>query len=193
MFKHPRPPKFKVRRAHMSGRGFFSLSLALLLSAEPALAAVRGNKAMYVDGTVASVPQQTKGVLNLSGDKNAVFVSEKDQKPLLQIPYEKITRVEYGQNVQRRIRSGGAVAGSTAAAVAGGIFAAPVVVPLLLTKRRKHYVSIFFEDAEGKQQVCVFEVGKSTIRPTLKILEARSRKQVEYETEEARKKMTEAK
>jgi hypothetical protein len=169
------------------------LFLTLLLTVEPIEAAVRGKKAMYVDGTISSIQQKTKGLLELGDERAAVFVSEKGQQRLLEMPYDKVTRLEYGQNVQRRIRSGGAVAGSTAGAVAGGVLAAPVVIPLLLSKRRKHYVTIFFEDSEGKQQVCIFELAKDIVRPTLKILEARSGKQIEFETEEAKKKMTEAK
>jgi hypothetical protein len=63
-----------------------------------------------------------------------------------------------------------------------------MVSPLaLFSKKRKHYLTIGFTDADGKQQGAVFELGKDTVRSTLVTLEARSGKQVEYESDEAKK------
>jgi hypothetical protein len=51
--------------------------------------------------------------------------------------------------------------------------------------KRKHIVPIGWND--GHNQAAVFEVGKNAIRPALETLEARSRKKVEYESEDAKK------
>lgn len=126
---------------------------------------------MYVDGTVNAIPKETKGVLDLSSQEAIVFVAEKNKKVWLSIPYERVTKIEYGQ-------------------ATGGT---PVVPSVLVGKRRKHYLSIFFDDAYGKQQVCVFELAKGIVQPTLKILEVRSGKQIQYETEDAKKQDSETK
>jgi hypothetical protein len=58
---------------------------------------------------------------------------------------------------------------------------------LLLSKARKHFVTLGYVDAEGKQQVLVFQVGKGDIRSVLAGLEARTGRRVEYQDDEARK------
>ena len=129
-------------------------------------AAVRGDEAMYVGGTL-SVAEKTEGKLDTSGDRIAKFVWKKGE---LAIPFEKITSLEYGQKAGRRI--GVAVA----------------VNPLFLfSKKRRHYVTIGYADEQGKQQGAVFELAKGTVRNILTVLETRSGKQVEYESGEAKK------
>ena len=63
----------------------------------------------------------------------------------------------------------------------------PVGLFLLFSKKRKHYLTINFKDAAGKDQAVVFELGKEIVRTTLAILEARTGKQIQYQDEEARK------
>jgi hypothetical protein len=48
-------------------------------------------------------------------------------------------------------------------------------------------VTIGFTDEQGKQQGAVLEMGKGKVRAALTALESRSGKQVEYESEEAKK------
>jgi hypothetical protein len=48
-------------------------------------------------------------------------------------------------------------------------------------------VTIGYKDAEGKEQVAVFELSKDIARTTLSILETRSGKKIEYQDEEAKK------
>ena len=65
---------------------------------------------------------------------------------------------------------------------------AVAVTPIaLFSKKRKHYLTLGFNDAAGKQQGIVLELGKDTVRPALSIFEARTGKKVEYESEEAKK------
>ncbi|MGH9429395.1 MAG: hypothetical protein ACRD2L_24180 [Terriglobia bacterium] len=129
--------------------------------------AVRGDEAMYVGGTLATIPEKTEGRLDTSQEKVAKFAWKKGE---VTIPYDKITSLEYGQKAGRRI--GVAVA----------------VSPLFLfSKKRKHYVTIGFTDEQGKPQGAVLELAKGKVRSALSTLETRSGKQVEYESEEAKK------
>lgn len=130
-------------------------------------AASRGDEAKYIGGTLVAIPDKTEGRLDTSQEKTATFVWKKGE---VAISYNKITSLEYGQKAGRRI--GMAVA----------------VSPLfLLSKKRKHFVTIGFTDEQGKQQGAVLEMGKGKVRSTLSALETRSGKQVEYESEEAKK------
>jgi hypothetical protein len=86
------------------------------------------------------------------------------------IAYRKINNVEYGQNVSRRY--------------AAAVLISPL---LLLSKSRKHYITIGYADAEGKQQALVFRVDKGDIRSVLAGLEARTGRRIEYQDDEARK------
>jgi hypothetical protein len=66
--------------------------------------------------------------------------------------------------------------------------AALLVSPiLLLSKTRKHYITLGYVDAEGKQQVLVFRVEKGDIRSVLAGLQARTGRRVEYQDDDARK------
>lgn len=158
----------------MFGRSIVSLVVLFSLTAQPALAAVRGDKAKYVGGTVSAIPQKTKGRLSLDDEKVMRFAWEKGK---WEVPYGQVTIIEYGQKAGRRV---GATVGGFAA------FGLPGLI-MLFSKKRKHFLSIAFTDAEGKNQACVFELAKGTVRTTLATIEARTGKQVEYESEEARK------
>ena len=57
----------------------------------------------------------------------------------------------------------------------------------LFSKKRNHYLTITYTDEAGAEQAAVFELGKDIIRTTLKVLEVRSKKEIEYQDEEARK------
>lgn len=141
--------------------------LLMLVSDAAAVAAVRGDEAKYVGGTLSAIPEKTEGRLDTSGEKTAKFVWKKGET---EIPFDKISSIEYGQKAGRRI--GMAVA----------------VSPLfLLSKKRKHYVTIGFTDSAGKQQGGVFELGKGKVRGILTTLENRSGKKVDFESEEAKK------
>ena len=57
----------------------------------------------------------------------------------------------------------------------------------MFSKKRRHYLTIEYTDQGGAAQAAIFELGKDAIRTTLKTIEVRSGKKVEYEDEEARK------
>lgn len=140
------------------------LGLVLVLSG---MAGEPGVKLEFVGGTLAGVPARSGSRLDLTG-KDALYV--RCSKTELLIPYQKVNTLEYGQNVSRRY--------------AAAILISPV---LLLSKSRRHYVTIGYVDAEGKQQALVFRVEKGDIRSVLSGLEARTGRRVEYQDSEARK------
>ena len=73
------------------------------------------------------------------------------------------------------------------AAVATTVLLGPIGLVSLFSKKRKHFLTIGYKDANGKDQVAVLELGKDIVRTTLPIIEARSGKQIEYQDDEARK------
>jgi len=122
---------------------------------------------MYVGGTVAALKQGVQGVIDTDDEKVMTF-EYKDGK--LSIPYDRINDLEYGQKAGRRL--GLAIA----------------ITPLFLfSKKRKHFLTVGYQDENDKQQAAVFEVGKNSVRVTITALEARSGRKVEYQDEEARK------
>jgi len=126
-------------------------------------AGVESEKTMYVGGTISSIKEQTEGVSSISDEKVFVFDYGKGK---LQIPYDRIESLEYGQKVGRR----------------GGI-----VSRWVIAKKRKHYLTIGYKDENGQPQGVVLELGKDIVRVTLAALEARSGHKIEYQDEEARK------
>jgi hypothetical protein len=158
---------FSPQEDSMRTAGVVSVLLAGVLSL-PLFAAVRGQKARYAGGTIAGIAENTKGVFDQSREDAAVFTT-KDGKKIV-IPYKNIESLEYGQKAGRRV----------------GV--ALAVSPLfLLSKKRKHYLSIRFQDEQGQSQGAVFELAKGIVRSTLANFETRSGKQIEYESEEAKK------
>ena len=150
-----------------------SLMLALSFISPTLFAAVRGNETMYVGGTL-DIPQKTEGILNLEGEKIAVFTYKGGE---YELPYEQVTILEYGQKAGRRV--GATVAGFAAFGIPGLI--------ALFSRKRKHFLSIALTDAEGKNQAIVLELSKGNVRTILRTMEARTGKRVEYESEEAKK------
>ncbi|MFN0168653.1 MAG: hypothetical protein ACKV22_19690 [Bryobacteraceae bacterium] len=133
----------------------------------PVNAAVRGDEAMYVGGSIALLPDKTEGHLDLSDESAATFSAKKHK---FVIPYKTVTSLEYGQKAGRRV--GVALAVSPIA---------------LLSKKRKHYLTVGFVDLQGAKQGAVFEVGKGRIRGVATTLESRSGKKLEFESDEARR------
>ncbi len=139
---------------------FFALQAALW-------GKVKSDKAAYVGGTLSSLKAPVQGDVSTSDEKVFVFDSKEGK---LSIPYDHVNSLEYGQKAGRRV--GLAIA----------------VTPLaLLSKKRKHFLTVGYQDENDKQQAAVFELGKNTVRVTLATLEARTGRKVQYQDEEARK------
>ena len=150
-------------------RRIVAVSVLLALGLNTAALALDKEKAMYVGGTVARLPQNTAGTLSLSDPAKMVFVAEKGGG-LLEIPYKDVSELEYGQKVGRRWKSAILWAGPAA----------------LLFKGRKHFLTVSYKDAGG-DQAAVLELGKDLVRTALASIEARTGRKVTYQDEEAAK------
>ena len=139
-----------------------TLSLAPLSGAGP-----EAGKAVYVGGTVAAIPRKSGLRVDLTAPD---ALSLRLSHSAISVPYRDINTLEYGMRVSRRYVE------------------ALLISPMfLVAKRRSHFLTIGYEDAEGHQQAVILEVGKDGIRPLLVSLEARTGRRVEYQDEEARK------
>jgi methenyltetrahydromethanopterin cyclohydrolase len=151
--------------------------LLILLFAMPVsvFAGIGSHSSLYVGGTVSSIPKGADGKLLVDDPAVPSFQAKKaDWK----IPYDKITALSYGQHAGRRV-------GTT---VALGVTTLGVgALPILFSKKRRHYLTIEYTDQSGTAQAAIFELGKDAIRTTMKTIEVRSGKKVQYEDEEARK------
>jgi hypothetical protein len=130
-------------------------------------AAQPGVKAQFIGGTLSGVSAKSSARVDMTGADALLFRCDKTETS---IAYRRINSVEYGQNVSRRY--------------AAAVLISPL---LLLSKSRKHYVTIGYSDAGGKQQALVFRVEKGDIRSLLASLEARTGRRIEYQDDEARK------
>jgi hypothetical protein len=145
-----------------------ALTICVAFLLESAMwAGLGSDSTMYVGGTVNSIKEGTEGKSSAKDEKVFVFNYSGGK---LEIPYDRVNDLEYGQKAGRRL--GVAIA---------------VTWMALFSKKRKHYLTVGYKDDNDKQQAAVFEVGKSVIRVTLASLEARTGRKVDYEDDEARK------
>jgi hypothetical protein len=142
-------------------------AIALGGALTPSQAANAGSRAAYVGGTLANFPAKAGGRMHTTDQQAFVFQAEHTR---IQVPYDRINLLEYGQQAGRRY-----------------LMAIAVSPILLLSKARKHFLTIAYRDAEGRQQAMVFQVHKNDIRTVLASLEARTGLKVEYQDGEARK------
>ena len=133
----------------------------------PTLAAQPGFRAQFIGGTLPGIELKSNARLDLSG---ADVLTLRGSGVEFHIDYGKIHTLEYGQNVSRRYLA--------------AVLISPV---LLLSKSRKHFLTVGYEDTDGKQQALVFRVDKGDIRSVLASLEARTGRRVEYQDDDARK------
>lgn len=147
----------KVKRASV-------LALILLTSL---VAGESGDRVLYAGGTVAGVKMKSDARVDVSGADALRFSA---RGTVLQIPYREINTLEYGMRVSRRY--------------AEAVLISPV---FLVSKRRSHFLTVGYTDAEGRQQAMVLRVGKDEIRPLLVSLEARTGRRVEFQDEDARR------
>jgi hypothetical protein len=141
--------------------------LICALTSLPLVAGDAGDRVQYVGGTITALSNKVNGVLNTR--EGEVFLFE-TKGVTVQVPYDKINVVEYGQRVGRRY--------------AEAVLLSPI---FLLAKTRKHYLTVGFTDDQGKQQAMVFLVGKGEIRTMLVCLEAKTGRKVEYQDDDARR------
>jgi hypothetical protein len=126
-----------------------------------------GEHVHYVGGTISALPSKTQGVINIREEDVFLFQTT---GVTVQVPYQNINMLEYGQRVSRRY--------------AEAILISPV---FLLSKSKKHYLTVGFTDDQGRQQAMVFLVGKNDVRTMLVVLEAKSGRKIEYQDDDARR------
>jgi hypothetical protein len=142
------------------------LGTVLFSGAQVLSAKVSGEEVMYVGGTISELPEATEGSANIRDPKVLTFISEKGG---FEIPYSSIKTLEYGQKAGRRV----------------GV-AIVITVWALFSKKRKHFLTIGYDDSEGAPQGVVLEIAKGRAKTFITVIEARSGKKVEYESAEAR-------
>ena len=131
-----------------------------------AWAGLGSDKAMYVGGTLNQIKENSEGKVSATNPSVFTFTSKQGS---VSIPFDHVNDLEYGQKAGRRL----------------GL--AIVVNPLLFfSKKRRHFLTVGYQDGDGKQQAAVFELGKDVVRVTLATLEARTGRKIEYEDEDAR-------
>jgi len=145
----------------------YARAMLAVVLAGAIFAASPGGKAEYVGGTRPDIPEGCAGKIQAIDAQYFVFYSGKAS---LRVPYEKISMLEYGQKVDRRIGM------------------AVVVSPLfMLSKKRAHFLTVSYTDEDGRGQALVFRVDKNAVRSILVSLEARTGLKVQYQDDEARR------
>ena len=118
-------------------------------------------------GTLGTFKDKTDGRILTSDAVEFVFSTKGAS---VKVPFERINQIEYGQKVERRYLT------------------AVLISPLfLLAKSRKHFLTLGYEDGEGRQQAMIFQVSKGDVRSVLLGLAARTGRKVSFQDEEARK------
>lgn len=146
----------------------YKLCLAALLVASPLLqAGDNGARALYIGGTVPGVHSKSSVRIDVE-QPDAMQV--RTSRSSFAVPWKDVTTVEYGMRVSRRYVE--------------AVLISPV---FLVAKKRSHFLTIGYKDADGAQQAIVLQVGKDEIRPLLVSLETRTGRRIEYQDEEARK------
>jgi hypothetical protein len=121
----------------------------------------------YIGGTLDSLSHKADGHIRTTNPDFLLFDAGKLR---MNVPYDKINMLEYGQKVDRRYMM------------------AFLVSPMFLfSKSRQHFLTVGYTDSDGRQQAMVFRVGKGDIRSTLVSLEARTGLKIQYQDGEARK------
>ena len=142
--------------------------LAMVCLARPAISAAQGgSRVHYVGGTLAGLAGNVAGQLEV-GAGDALHFAARGQE--VTVPYSSVNLIEYGLRVRRRYVQ--------------AVLISPL---LLLSKKRAHFVTVGYADAEGRQQAMVFQVGSDDVRAVLVSLEARTGRKVEFQDDEARK------
>ncbi len=130
-------------------------------------ASASGARVHYVGGTGAALIEKSELRMEIAGEDDLVLEC---RGASLRVPYGNINTLEYGQKVERR--------------VAEAILISPI---MLLAKKRTHFLTIGYTDAQGHQQAMVFQVESGDVRGLLVGLEARTGRKVEYQDDNARK------
>lgn len=155
-----------MTRRFLSGALTFALVAAL---AAPAFAVKKG-QAKYIGGTTKLVTEGAEGPIDLTNEKRMTFLPK--NSGMVEIPWDRVSQLEYGQKVARRWRS--------------AILLSPIA---LFHKARKHFVTITYQDKDKAEQAMVLEFDNDDIRMVLASLKARTLQTIVMQDEEAKKEM----
>lgn len=147
---------------------FVTLTLIVAL-VNPAFAVKKG-QAKFMGGTIKTVAENAEGPIDLTNEKRLTFVPK--NSAILEIPWDRVSQLEYGQKVAMRWRS--------------AILLSPLA---LFHKARKHFVTITYQDKDKSEQAVVLEFDGGDIRMVLASLKARTLQSIVFQDEDARKQM----
>jgi hypothetical protein len=143
------------------------MRILIVLASAALWAGSLGGRAEYIGGTSAVFAKSAGGRL-ITADAATLRFETKSKS--VEIRYDRIHTLEYGQKVDRRYIS------------------AILISPLfLLAKSRKHFLTVGYNDGEGRAQALIFRVEKGDVRSLLVGLEARTGRKVAFQDDEARK------
>lgn len=144
-----------------------SIGLLVIIALPEPGAAQGGSRVHYVGGTLADLSGNVPGQLEIGAGEALHFAAKGREVTVL---YSNVNLIEYGLRVRRRYVE--------------AVLISPL---LLLSKKRAHFVTVGYADADGRQQAMVFRVSNGDVRAVLVSLEARTGRKVEYQDDEARK------
>lgn len=154
-----------TRRLVSAASAFF-----LLAALSTPVFAVKKGYAKFMGGTIKTIAEKAEGPIDLTNERRMTFVPKNGA--LLEIPWDKMSQIEYGQKVARRWRS------------------AILLNPLaLLSKSRKHFVTMSYKDKDKTEQAIVLEFDGGDIRMVLASLKVRTNQTIIMQDDEAKKEM----
>jgi hypothetical protein len=135
--------------------------------ATPAFAVKKG-QAKFMGGTIKTIGENAEGPIDLTDEKRLTFIPK--NSALLEIQWNRVSQMEYGQKVARRWRS--------------AILLSPLA---LFHKAKKHFVTITYQDPDKVEQAVVLEFDNDDIRMVLASLKARTLQTIIMQDDEAKK------
>ncbi len=147
-----------------------SLAFSLVAAFASPVFAVKKGQAKYLGGTTKTIAENAEGPFDLTNEKRLTFLPK--DSAVLEIPWDRVSQLEYGQKVARRWRS--------------AILLSPFA---LFHKARKHIVTITYQDKDKAEQAVVLEFDNNDIRMVLASLKARTLQTIVMQDEEAKKEM----
>ena len=139
--------------------------IVVLLLALSACAAA-ADDVVYMGGTVSGLQPEITGRLDINDPNSLVFESKSGESKTGEnnssktpIPFSAITSYEYTRELTHHL----------------GVLPT-IAVGLVRTRKHRHYVRINWREAEGPEQIALFEVPKQMPKSLLPILQARAPK-----------------
>lgn len=155
---------------------FISAVCIVLLLQTVALAQASGFKVRYLAGSVETKTDRDDWQNNLVIHSDEIRVELKDGQRLSVDP-KSVTSISYGREATRHV----------ARWVALGILVHPIAALALFNENVKHYVSIEYETAEGKNAGLLIQAHKNNYRNVLALLRGATGKEVETEKKNPKK------